>query len=81
MRNGADVNRKNPIDGQSVLFTAVAGGREKMSELLIKAGANVNSVDNDKNTPLHLAVMTGSKPYTFCNWGSQTVQTFGIPTL
>ena len=52
---GADVNQK--IDeGHTPLYLAAQIDNKKIAELLIKEGANVNSIDNMGFTPLDYAV-------------------------
>ncbi|MDP0588118.1 MAG: ankyrin repeat domain-containing protein [Candidatus Endonucleobacter bathymodioli] len=42
--------------GEGLLSAAIPSGNNKLIELLIGAGVNVNSYDNNNNTPLHQAV-------------------------
>ena len=49
--NGADPNTLD-LEGGSALHYAVLRGDPKIVERLIKAGANVNQVDSDSDTPL-----------------------------
>jgi ankyrin repeat protein len=57
--NGADVNAKSRW---SPLYAAVAKNWKEMVELLISAGADVNSHDEDlQSTPLHIAAEDGNK--------------------
>ncbi len=54
----SDLNRLN-IFGQTPLFLACANGEEKMTSLLIEAGASIDIVDNEGMTPLDVAEQSG----------------------
>ena len=51
IEHGADVNG----GGGSALISAASYGNRAMVELLLSRGANVNSKNSDRKTPLHLA--------------------------
>lgn len=48
--------------GQTALHRAAWGGSTVVVDLLLKAGSNVNTEDNDGNTALHIAVEKGFQP-------------------
>lgn len=52
---GADVNTREPRQERTPLHIAVRRGRTKAAELLIAAGAEVNTKDKDGHTPLWYA--------------------------
>ncbi|XP_071572548.1 uncharacterized protein [Temnothorax nylanderi] len=57
--NGADVNAR-VINGFTPLHCAVENGHEKIANILLKHGSNVNAVDKvGNNTPLHYAAKDG----------------------
>ena len=45
--------------GDTVLFIAVKNGLLKIVKRLVEMGENINSVDQDLNTPLHIAAAWG----------------------
>ena len=55
LSKGADVNQKNDEGHHSFTFSRT-NCQQKIAELLIKKGANVNSIDNMGFTPLDYAV-------------------------
>ena len=59
MARGADVNAAAGRDGRSPLMAAVARGNRGAAEILLAAGAAVESVDGDGYRALHFAAMTG----------------------
>ncbi|EDO39113.1 predicted protein, partial [Nematostella vectensis] len=62
LRAGADVNITNCY-GQTALHHATRRGHSKMVELLLRDGQmDVNVVDRDNTTSLHVAAMIGSNP-------------------
>ena len=54
---GAQVLEYNDNQKQTPLMIAVAGGHVHIIQLLVEAGADVNAVDADGDTCLHVAVM------------------------
>ena len=48
-------------DGWTALHLAASLGRDDLVEMLLDAGANVNSTTPQKSTPLHLAASRGHK--------------------
>jgi len=57
--NGAAVNEKCSLRGNSALHWAAVLGLLDISELLISYGADVNAKASDGDTPLHRAVIRG----------------------
>jgi ankyrin repeat protein len=57
---GADVNARCGIYGTTPLHAATVAGCADVVELLIKAGADVNSRDNLGKIPLHYAAIKGN---------------------
>ena len=53
LADGTDVHVKND-DGYTPLWIAAGWGHKEIAELLISKGANVNSLNEDKGTPLDL---------------------------
>jgi ankyrin repeat protein len=58
---GADVNRRNPANGETPLHGAVSYGEVEMTRLLLDAGADINPAGGviENGTPLLLAVFFG----------------------
>ncbi|CAM9278550.1 unnamed protein product [Scytosiphon promiscuus] len=54
-----DVNTTFGNSRRSPLHAAAARGAQKVSKLLLHAGANPNQADNQRRTPLHLAAEAG----------------------
>lgn len=52
IRIGSDLNEKEPTNGSSPIITAVTFGKSEVVDALIKAGADINLVNNDGSTPL-----------------------------
>ena len=52
---GADVNKLNDKNGETILMVASRLGYDKAVEVLIRKGADVNSVDEEGNTALILS--------------------------
>lgn len=44
---------------KSTAFIFINAGHEKIAEILIEAGANVDAKDEDNFTPLHLSAQNG----------------------
>lgn len=57
VRNGADVNKTDAVDGRGPLFTAVADTHLEVAKFLISKGAAINAQDKLGMTPLHAAVL------------------------
>ena len=57
--NNADVNKKDPENGQTELHHAASHGKKKAVELLLAKGADIHIRDNLGNTPLHSAAQAG----------------------
>ncbi|MDH4227644.1 MAG: ankyrin repeat domain-containing protein [Deltaproteobacteria bacterium] len=53
LSKGAEVNAKAGEDGATPLHLAIESGDAAMVEAIVAAGADVNAVDNDGQTPLH----------------------------
>jgi uncharacterized protein len=52
LAHGGDVNIRNPLNGRTPLFDALAGGRIDNARVLISAGADMNTFDHLGLTPL-----------------------------
>lgn len=59
IKTGADVNRPSGTFRWTALHAAAVRGNNKMSELLLAAGADPNPADGEGNTPLDLAAGHG----------------------
>ncbi|MYD43008.1 MAG: hypothetical protein F4W90_03845 [Gammaproteobacteria bacterium] len=59
LKDGQDVDAKDPSFGFSALNFAVLGNQPKAVRLLLKHGADVNGGSLDGNTPLHAASFLG----------------------
>ena len=55
IKNGGDLDKKGGLNNETVLHLASGGGQNKIVEMLLKAGAEVNSRSDSNNTPLHWA--------------------------
>ncbi|CAN0152190.1 unnamed protein product [Ectocarpus sp. 6 AP-2014] len=53
---GDDMEAKTPGTGGTPLHVAVIRGQEAAARVLVLAGADVNAVDHNTDTPLHLAI-------------------------
>lgn len=53
------LNAKKPKSGATPLLEAAFNGRKNICEMLIKAGADLNTTDNQENTALHWAASNG----------------------
>lgn len=61
LRQGARVSLRSASgNGLLPLHQAAVTGQSAMCELLLERGAQVDNVDDDKNTPLHYAAASGS---------------------
>ena len=69
---GMDPNKL--VSGNSPLHVAVARGRVKIMELLLKRGADVNINVKSKNwtTPLHMAAFEAIEPTSSLDWGKRS---------
>jgi len=54
----ADLEAKDKDTGARPIHTAAAANSGKACTLLLEAGANINSVDEKGNTPLHIAIQS-----------------------
>ncbi|ODM92373.1 Protein phosphatase 1 regulatory subunit 12B [Orchesella cincta] len=61
LANGAVDENPHPVTGATAMHVAACKGYIKVLDLLIKAGANMNSQDFDGWTPLHAAAHWGQK--------------------
>ena len=55
-----DVNERRGGSQQTPLHKAAAGGHEKVMGYILKHGGDMNAVDQDGRTPLHVAALRGS---------------------
>lgn len=56
---GMDVNAKNPVTGDPLLFIAALMGHTEVMTFLLEKGANINARKGDGNTALHAAAFLG----------------------
>lgn len=59
IKNGAKVNSKDNIYGWSPLHKAAEAGNEKIAEILLENGADVDARNHLGNTPLYIAAING----------------------
>ncbi|KAJ9469163.1 hypothetical protein DIPPA_11659 [Diplonema papillatum] len=59
---GADPNCRYQYEGsgEPAIVLAVRAGRDRLAEMLLKAGAEPNVVSNEQNSPLTMAIWSGS---------------------
>lgn len=60
---GAPIDHKDP-QGRTPLSETAAYNRADLVEILLKHGADPNSADKRKNTPLHVVMRGGARPMT-----------------
>ena len=56
IQHGANVNLKGGASGRTPLACAAGNGQSHCVQFLLNIGADINETDNDRYTPLHLAV-------------------------
>lgn len=54
-KNGAQLNEVHGSKNRTALHLAAQKGRDRIAEILVKHGADVNKGDTLKRTPLHVA--------------------------
>ncbi len=59
IKAGTDIDKKDPMSGATPLITAASFGKNKISQLLIDAGADLTLKNNDGATALHVAAFFG----------------------
>ena len=57
--DGLDVNARNPVSGDPLLFTASLMGHTDIMSFLLEKGADINIQNKDGNTSLHAAAFLG----------------------
>jgi len=60
---GASIDSKN-VYGETALLVAVSKGQDKIVESLLLHGADVNSINKDKVTPLMYSATNGFRTMT-----------------
>lgn len=83
VKTGVQINYKEPDDGNSALHLATSTDNLEIISLLLKFGADINSINNKMQTPLHytiwhhidneqiiaLLLNNGANPNAKDNWG------------
>ena len=59
VKAGTDLNKKDAMSGATPLITAASFGKNKIAQILIDAGADLRSKNNDGATALHTAAFFG----------------------
>ena len=64
------INHQDVEMGNSALHLACANGHKEVVEFLLDAGADINSLNKSKNTPLHWAALLGRLEVVklLCDW-------------
>ena len=64
------INHQDTDMGNAALHLASANGHKDMVEFLLDAGADINLLNNSKNTPLHWACLLGRLDIVklLCDW-------------
>lgn len=85
LAHGGNVNIRNPQNGRTPLFEAIASGRKDNARRLIAAGAGMNTLDRLGETPLIMAavsqkfdlvydmLLAGADPTTKTSWNGATI--------
>lgn len=55
VEHGAKINEKSTYDGGTLLHTAAFSGHPEIIRKIINSGIDINAIDEDGNTALHLA--------------------------
>ncbi|HKJ41600.1 MAG TPA: ankyrin repeat domain-containing protein [Sunxiuqinia sp.] len=91
IKNGVDLNEKEPAGGSSPLISAAVFGQTEIAKVLIDSGADVNFKNNDGSTALHTAAFfcrteivkvllaNGADPTIRNNAGSTASKSVAIP--
>ena len=57
--DGLDINARNPVSGDPLLFTASLMGHTDIVSFLLEKGSDINIQNRDGNTSLHVAAFLG----------------------
>jgi ankyrin repeat protein len=63
IHNGEDIHCPEEEEGMTPLHVAAYLGRLEIVQILINAGAELNSRDSSGDTPLHAVCITGRDPW------------------